>query len=259
MGSPRELTVWASLVKFVRMRALSAHRTSTRRDATREAILAAGQRCFARDGYRRTALDRVAREAGISRAALYLHFANKEQLFRALVGELHARTLAEASAAARGSGGLAERLTAALTAKSGPFFDLLRDSEHAEEFVGENHRLCGDLSGEASTTHARLLARMLTSAAAAGEIALDDLSAGDAAELLLATAEGIKDRGRTTLSSRAFRRRLGQAVRIMIAGLTPPRRRVASTAAQRATARRMSSSVGEPWPGGSSARRGRAR
>jgi len=211
-------------------------RASARRDATREAILAAGERCFARDGFRRTALDRVAREAGISRAALYLHFANKEQLFRALVGELHTRTLAEATAAAHGGGSLAERVTAALAAKSGPFFDLLRGSEHAEEFVGENHRLCGDLSADASARHARLLARMLAEAAATGEIALAPagLSAVEAAELLLATAEGIKDRGRTTLSPRAFRTRLGQGVRVVVAGLTPsqstvPRRTIQAT------------------------------
>src|SRR6478672_1209603 len=107
----------------------------TRRDATREAILAAGLRCFGRDGFRRTALDRVAREAGISRAALYLHFANKEDLFRALVDDLHARALAEATAAARADGPLAERLTAAMVAKTARFFDLLRASEHAEEFL----------------------------------------------------------------------------------------------------------------------------
>jgi TetR/AcrR family transcriptional repressor of mexJK operon len=199
-------------------------RGSARRDATREAILSGALRCFARDGYRRTALDRVAREADISRAALYLHFANKEQLFRALVGALHARTLAEAADAARRTGSLAERLTAALAAKSARFFDLLRGSEHADEFLGEHHRLCGELSAEVSAKHARLLARMLATAAAAGEISLAGagLSATHAAELLLATAEGIKARGRTTLSARAYQQRLGQAVRIVIAGLARP-------------------------------------
>jgi len=196
----------------------------TRRDATRAAILRGALRCFARDGYRRTALDRVAREAGISRAALYLHFASKEQLFRALVGALHARALAEATDAARDGGSLGERLTTALIAKSGHFFDLLRGSEHAEEFLDENHRLCGELSRDASAKHARLLARMLATAAAAGDISLADagLSAMKAAELLLDTAEGIKVRGRTTLSARDYRERLGQAVRIVIAGLSRP-------------------------------------
>src|SRR5262249_18829154 len=118
----------------------------TRRDATRETILAAGVLCFSRDGYRRTALDRVAREAGISRAALYLHFANKEELFRARATALPPPPLEKATTAARGSGDLADRVAAVLIAKSGPFFDLLRMSAYAAEFVDENHRLCGDLS-----------------------------------------------------------------------------------------------------------------
>jgi AcrR family transcriptional regulator len=196
----------------------------TRRDATREAILAAGLRCFGRDGYRRTALDRVAREAGISRAALYLHFANKEELFRALVDDLHARALTDASAAARGDGPLAARLTAAMVAKTARFFDLLRASEHADEFLDENHRLCGEISATFAAKHARLLGRMIATAAAAGEISLAAIgvSATQMAELLLDTAEGIKTRHRTILSSDAYRRRLGESVRILLAGLAAP-------------------------------------
>lgn len=194
---------------------------SSRRDATREAILAAAVACFSRDGFRRTALDRVARAAGISRAALYLHFANKEDLFRALVGTLHARTLEESTIAARGAGTLAERVTAVLMAKSGRFFELLRASPHAEEFLDENHRLCGELSAEAAVKHTRLLSRMLRAATGAGDLdlAAAGVSAESAAELLLDTAEGIKARGHATLSSEAYRRRLGDAVRIVLAGM----------------------------------------
>jgi AcrR family transcriptional regulator len=212
----------------------SALARPTRRDATRESILAAGLHCFGRDGFRRTALDRVAREAGISRAAVYLHFTNKEELFRALVDDLHARALAEATAAAEGPGTLAERLTAAMVAKTARFFDLLRASEHAEEFVDENHRLCGEISATFAGKHARLLARMIAGAAAAGEISLATVgaSATQVAELLLDTSEGIKTRHRTILSSNDYRRRLGDAVRIVLTAFT------ASTPARRGSTRR---------------------
>jgi AcrR family transcriptional regulator len=202
----------------------------SRREATREAILAAALRCFARDGYRKTALDRVAREAGISRAGLYLHFDNKEQLFRALVRALHARSLTEAANAARCAGGVAERLTAMVAAKNGRFFDLLRASEHSHEFLDEHHRLCGDLSADASAKHARLLARVIAAAADSGEISLvaAALSPASAAEMVLAIADGVKERGRTTLSARVYEQRVGQTVRILIAGLAPPARGRAS-------------------------------
>jgi len=220
-----------------------------RRHATREAILGAALTCFARDGYRRTALDRVAREAGISRAALYLHFPNKEELFRALVAAWHAAANAEADAAARVAAPLVARLTAVLAAKTGRFFDLLRSSQHAEEFLDENHRLCGELSTDAAAAHARLLTRMLTTAAAAGEISLTaaGVSVAQAAEILLDVAEGIKTRGRATLSPAAYRRRLENAVRLVVAGLAPRGRdtgrrrdrRPASPPRVRSTLRRM--------------------
>ena len=40
---------------------------------------------FMRFGYRKTSMEEVARAAGISRQGLYLHFATKEELFRAVV------------------------------------------------------------------------------------------------------------------------------------------------------------------------------
>ena len=115
-----------------------------------------------------------------------------------------------------------------MVAKTARFFDLLRASEHAEEFLDENHRLCGEISATFAAKHARLLGRMIATrrgrrrdlAAAPGA------SATQIAELLLDTAEGIKTRHRTILSADAYRRRLGEAVRIVLAGLsaTPSRR-----------------------------------
>ncbi len=109
-----------------------------------------------------------------------------------------------------------------MVAKTARFFDLLRASEHAEEFLDENHRLCGEISATFAAKHARLLGRMIATAAAAGEISLATVgaSATQVAELLLDTAEGIKTRHRTILSADAYRRRLGEAVRIVLAGLS---------------------------------------
>ncbi|MDB6132931.1 MAG: Transcriptional regulator, TetR family [Verrucomicrobiales bacterium] len=51
----------------------------------RKGILNAAFGIFARYGFRKTSMDEVATAAGISRQGLYLHFATKEELFRALV------------------------------------------------------------------------------------------------------------------------------------------------------------------------------
>jgi AcrR family transcriptional regulator len=183
--------------------------------------VAAALHCFSRVASRRTALARVAGGAGFSRAALYRHFDTTAAIWRALGAGHHERALDPAPAAAGGQGDLAARLTAMLEAKTADFFDLLRSSPHAEEFLDENHRLCGDLSTEAAAKHARLLTRVLGAAERGGEIALarTGLRTARATDLLLATAEGIKSRGRATLTTAEYRSRLAEAVRVVVAGL----------------------------------------
>jgi AcrR family transcriptional regulator len=52
-----------------------------RRAETRELIVAAASRLFAKHGFHATSLDAVAEEAGFSRGAVYYNFADKEELF----------------------------------------------------------------------------------------------------------------------------------------------------------------------------------
>jgi len=53
----------------------------------RKQMLAAAIDCFARHGYRGTSIDRIAREAGVTKGALYYHFRDKEDLLFAAVKE----------------------------------------------------------------------------------------------------------------------------------------------------------------------------
>ena len=63
--------------------------SSARFQATRAAILDATLRLLERDGYHAVGLAAVGREAGVSRQAIYLHFASKAKLLKALVDALH--------------------------------------------------------------------------------------------------------------------------------------------------------------------------
>lgn len=51
----------------------------------RENLLTAGARLFARWGFDKTSVDDIAREAGISKGAVYLEFPNKDALFKAVL------------------------------------------------------------------------------------------------------------------------------------------------------------------------------
>jgi AcrR family transcriptional regulator len=66
-----------------------------RREATTRALLEAARDLFARDGYGATSLDAVVARAGVTKGALYHHFAGKRELFAAVFErELDALALA---------------------------------------------------------------------------------------------------------------------------------------------------------------------
>ena len=59
-------------------------RTKEQSEQTRQHIMRAARREFARHGVTRTTLERVAAEADVTRGAVYWHFANKRDLFRSM-------------------------------------------------------------------------------------------------------------------------------------------------------------------------------
>jgi AcrR family transcriptional regulator len=60
---------------------------------TRQRLLHAAQRLFAREGVAATTVDQIAREAGTSRANFYLHFGGKDDVLHALRREMWAMAL----------------------------------------------------------------------------------------------------------------------------------------------------------------------
>lgn len=80
-------------------------KTKEEAGATREKILDAGLKVFRKKGYVSTTLDDIAREAGVTRGAVYWHFAGgKPELFEALLNE-RSRGVEEIAAAALAEGG----------------------------------------------------------------------------------------------------------------------------------------------------------
>ena len=60
-------------------------RTKEEAERTRKAILDASLRVFSTKGYARARLEDVAKEAGVTRGAIYWHFSNKADLFSSAV------------------------------------------------------------------------------------------------------------------------------------------------------------------------------
>jgi AcrR family transcriptional regulator len=78
-----------------------------KRTEVRARLLEAAERCFAESGYEGTSLERIALAAGFSKGAVYSNFANKEELFFALmadrIGERAESVASALSAAGEGS------------------------------------------------------------------------------------------------------------------------------------------------------------
>lgn len=72
-----------------------------RSEATRAALIGSARELFAQDGYAATSLDAVVARAGVTKGALYHHYAGKRELFAAVVAGEQER-LAGAVAAAYG-------------------------------------------------------------------------------------------------------------------------------------------------------------
>ena len=68
--------------------------------ATRGALVRAARELFAQDGYTATGREAIVERAGVTRGALYHHFADKEALFRAVFEEIEAEVMARAAEAA---------------------------------------------------------------------------------------------------------------------------------------------------------------
>jgi len=183
-----------------------------------EAILKAAFVCFSRYGFRRTSMEDIARETGVSRASLYQHFRNKEEIFRSLCAGLQEKALVLAEQALKGEAPLAERVEAAIAGKVVAFLEVVEASPHGEELVGENSRLCADLAVRTEARFQRMLVETFRAGARSGEIDLGArrLSAPAAAELLRLSAYGLKHAGG---GSDDFRKRLHTLIDIFFAGL----------------------------------------
>jgi AcrR family transcriptional regulator len=91
---------------------LARRRGRPRKVAGPDDILAAALRVFAETGFSRARLEDVAREAGVSKATLYLYFDSKQAIFEALVRSAVVPNV--------------ERLEALVAAAQGSSADLLR-------------------------------------------------------------------------------------------------------------------------------------
>ena len=181
-------------------------------------ILDAALAVFCHYGYRKTSMLDIAQAAGMSRAALYLHFRNKEDVFRAGSERAHATVMAHVAAALADPGPVFARIETALLAFQQGLMADISASAHGQELFDANMTLAADITLTARATLRASLARALEQAEAAGDIALRrvDASAAQVAALLVAAMDGIKH---TQGGGEALRQGIALQMRVLGAAL----------------------------------------
>ncbi|NMO17217.1 TetR/AcrR family transcriptional regulator [Pyxidicoccus fallax] len=184
-------------------------------DARRRKLLDAALTVFLRYGYRKTSMDEVARAAQVSRQGLYLHYATKEELFRAtfqhtLEGALAAATAALGDSSLR----LEARLVRAFDETTGRFVGMMGAA--ASDLVEVGSDIIGPLFTEFEGQFLEAVTRALRASGLMAAYKASGLTARQLADTLQATARGLKY-GCT--SREAFVERMTVAVRAMCAPL----------------------------------------
>jgi AcrR family transcriptional regulator len=189
-----------------------------------ERVVDAALVVFSRYGYAKTTMQDVASDAGMSRAALYLRFPGKEQLFRAGVRVAHARALDRVREVLSGPGDVVSRVDAALVTYFKGLQDQVSSSAHGRELLDAGQALTGDVVQEAHAALVGLLVSAVESASSAGHVRLSavDASSADIVGLLLAVSEALQ---RASADPRAWlghRALLFRLVRVALCGPDDP-------------------------------------
>ncbi|MET0295003.1 MAG: helix-turn-helix domain-containing protein [Phenylobacterium sp.] len=190
----------------------SSRPTSPRLDQ----VIEATRRLFVQYGYRRTGMEDIAREAGLAKATLYLHFEGKEEVFRAMLERCREVIAQRCDAAEAQAAPLARRLAALLEANFGTPLEWFGDTAHMAELrsIMREDDLARAL--KADEAFRERLRRLLKTAAAAGEIDLAraGLSLEEVADVLLQGAQGAKHRRKG-----AYGEAVAKLVRLTLTGL----------------------------------------
>jgi AcrR family transcriptional regulator len=186
-------------------------------------ILSAAENIFARFGYRRASMSQIAEEAGLTRQALYHHYAGKEALFRAVVEQLHELAY-EAEAAAgleqeQAGAGLADVLAAQIGARFRYLLECVEQSPQAEELLSEHQLQTRDLYQSFVEHNAELRAETIDRVCARQGICLQQgMTPRELARCIQLAIRGLNN---LRLDASVLRE-LDRMVRLLVAGAIAP-------------------------------------
>jgi AcrR family transcriptional regulator len=172
---------------------LSKPVTESTASIRRREIVKSAAGLFVRYGFRKTSMDDIARASKLSRQGLYLHFRNKEDAFRAVIGYLAEVTLLALRTALEAEGrDLPERLLAGFASMTEAALSSA-DARSLQELFNLARELAGDIVQQLDEQIILTLAESLKQAHPSW--ARREPSPRALAETLYVTAYGLQHRG----------------------------------------------------------------
>ncbi len=157
---------------------------STRQKTTKDAILDATDRLLARNGYKKMTIDDLAKEVGIGKGSVYLHFSSKEEIALSHIDRIIERLKANLHNIAARKSSCKTRLRAMLVERVMYRFDSVQHySQSLNELLSQLRPRLLDRRKRHFEEEARIFAAVLEEGGSAGEFAFQN--SADAAESLL--------------------------------------------------------------------------
>ncbi|WP_170409309.1 TetR/AcrR family transcriptional regulator [Ruegeria atlantica] len=183
-------------------------------DTRQQAILDSAFRAFATYGFRKTSMDDIARGAGMSRPAVYLHFKNKEAIVTKLTEQYYASKTAAVAAALTASGSVSGVFKSAVQAQTEGMATILA-SPHGLEMLDTTKSMSSEIISRGEAELARLYAEWLSREDKAGRVRLLS-DADETAKTITATLKGLKI---SALGAEDYETRVAQFAALIGAGL----------------------------------------
>lgn len=164
-------------------------------DERRALILQAAYSTFVSYGFKRTTMDDIAQAVGLSRPALYIHFRNKTDIFRALMLAMMEETRLKVSERLDEDLPLFDKITLALHEGIIEPHRKILETAHGAELFDISHEFAADLFLAWMKAIEAEIARALVGATKTKTITIPSgLSAEIIASLLIDAIQGMKSR-----------------------------------------------------------------
>lgn len=142
---------------------------------TREAILDAAERMLAKSGYKKMTIEDLAREVGIGKGSIYLHFASKEEIALSHIDRIIARIKARLHNIARKQEDVEKRLADMLCERVLFRFDSVQHYSHGlDEMLGHLRAKLLERRKRHFDEEARILADVINEGQSAGKFCKGD-------------------------------------------------------------------------------------